>query len=378
MSASHIVQLIPTLSVGGAERIVALLAREQQAAGHRVTVVVLGASTGSFIEEGLQQDGVEVVFLDKGPGLEVGVVGRLGQALRRLQPDTVHTHLHVLKYLLPTRVVHRPGALVHTIHNMAEDEAVATDRAVQQVAFRYRVAPVAIGGAVADSVRRVYGLEPAATIANGIEVERFAGQRSERAAVRAELGVSDDTTMLLAVGRLSMQKNHALLLEAVADSRLDSTHLFIAGDGELRGELEADIAARGLSDRVMLLGIRRDVPRLLAAADAFVMSSRFEGNPLSVMEAMAAGLPILSTDVGCVGELTQGGCGRLVPPGDAEALAEALVDATLDPARRRSWGDNALQSARERFDVAVMARGYLTLYKRLSSMSRRFPRRVGA
>lgn len=353
----RIVQLIPTLSVGGAERIVALLAREQVKLGHHVDVVVLGPSEDSWIERDVRAQGIPVHFLDKGPGMSVGVIPRLAKLLRSLQPDVVHTHLHVLKYLLPSRAVHRPAAIVHTLHNLAENEAVASDQAVQQAVFRWRVAAVAIGEAVAESVRELYGIEPRSIIPNGIEVDRFAPGEGARERLRAELSVPADAPVFVVVGRLNPQKNHALLLESFAQVPA-SAHLLVVGDGELRADLEAQAP----SDRVHFLGIRRDVPDLLATADVFVLSSDWEGNPLVVMEAMAAGKPVVATSVGCVPELVVDGAGVLVDKGDGAGLTAAMRAYADDPERVGRDGAAALAHAKERFDVSAMASAYVALY----------------
>lgn len=354
----RIVQLIPTLSVGGAERIVALLAHAQTQVGHDVHIVVLGSPEDSWIERWVRTEGIDVHFLDKGPGFEARVVGRLARTLRRLRPDVVHTHLHVLKYLLPSRLLHRPAAIVHTLHNLAENEAVRSDQLVQQAVFRWRVAPVAIGAAVAESVRAVYDLEPAAVIPNGIEVARFAPAAGVRDRLRAELDLPASACVFVVVGRLNPQKNHTLLLDAFARVS-DSAHLVVVGDGELRAQLEQAAPAA----RVHFLGIRRDVPDLLAAADVFVLASDWEGNPLVVMEALAAGKPVVATAVGCVPELVVDGTGQLVPKGDSPALTAAMQNYVDTPAAVHADGSAARSHALGRFDVSAMARAYLALYR---------------
>jgi glycosyltransferase involved in cell wall biosynthesis len=133
----------------------------------------------------------------------------------------------------------------------------------------------------------------------------------------------------------------------------------------LKSELERQIGAWGLRERVHLLGLRSDVPELLNAADVFVLSSDYEGNPLAVMEAMAAGKPVVSTAVGGVPELVEDGCGLLVPPLDAQALSKAMSHMLENPSARKSMGEKSARRAVERFDLKVMTEAYEDLYKKL-------------
>jgi len=366
----RIIQLIPTLNVGGAERIVALMATALAAQGHQVSVIALAASSGSWIEAELRAAGIEPIFLGKRPGLDPRMIPRLGRALRRLRPDVVHTHLHVLKYALPARLAWRRCAVVHTLHNVAEYEAVAVDRRLQWLAFRRSVVPVAIGDAVAESLEQVYGIPARHTIPNGIPVAAYRSPPEVRAEVRAELSIPDDAVCFLSIGRLNPQKNQAALLDAFADPRLGSARLLIAGDGELRAALAQKAEALGVQDRARLLGVRKDIPRLLAAADGLVMASTWEGNPLVVMEAMAAGLPVIATAVGCVPELVSERTGWLVPPEDAGALADAMAALAADVAAARSRGEAGGAVAMERFDASVMARAYASLFEQSINPSR--------
>ncbi len=309
----------------------------------------------------LRAAGVPLHFFGKRPGLDPVVVPRLARLLRAWRPDVVHTHLHTLKYAWPASLPsRRPPRVVHTLHNVAEHEIEASGRALQRVAFRAGVRPVAIGDAVATSIRDLYGIEPAATIPNGIPVAQFAPPPGARERLRAELGVPPNARVAISVGRLNPQKNHALLLDAFARVRPDAW-LLVAGDGDLRPALEAQAAALGLAARVRFLGSRRDVPALFAASDAMVLASSWEGNPLVVMEAMAAGLPVAATSVGCVPELVSSATGRLVPAGDATALAVA-IDHVLDPAHGPALGAAGLRVALDRFDAAAMARRYADLF----------------
>ncbi|NOY26873.1 MAG: glycosyltransferase [Oligoflexia bacterium] len=371
----RIIEVVPSLDVGGAERVASLLAVELARAGHDVVVVSLADPVGSWIQAELSAAGVAMRFLGKRPGLDLSVLPRLRRVFAELRPEIIHTHLHVLKYAMLANWSAGRASVVHTLHNLAQQESDRLGRGWQQIAFRVGVAPVAIGQAVAQSVQRVYGLSARATIPNGIRVDDFATRPDDRAQVRVELGIAEETPTFLVVGRLDTQKNHAALINAFAAPSLAAldAHLLIAGDGELRAGLVARADALGLGQRVRFLGVRADVPRLLGAADAFALASRWEGNPLVVMEALAAGLPVVATAVGCVPELVTPKTGRLVPTGDLPALIAALHAFAADlPAARRA-GDAAASWARAHFDVAVMASSYAGLFAAL-----RHPPKPGA
>lgn len=361
----RIVELVPSLDVGGAERLAALLAEGLTTLGHEVTVVSMYAAAGSWIEAELRAAGIDLRFLDKKPGLDPRMIVRLRRVLRDLQPDVVHTHLHTLKYAWPAAGFRGPR-MVHTVHNLAEHEVEAHTRAVHHLAFRLGVIPVAIGEAVAGSVGGVYGRRPRHVIPNGIRVSDFrspAGTRERmRETLGAQLGFAPEATLLLTAGRLNEQKNHAGLLKAFASPVLSNAHLLIAGEGELLPALRARAVDLGVATRVHFLGVRRDVAALMAAADAFVLASNWEGNPLVVLEAMAAGLPVVATDVGCVSELVSPETGRLVPRSDPPALAAALASLVEEPVLRAALGARGAEVAAARFDAAVMASAYSALF----------------
>ena len=358
----RVVQLLPTLDVGGAERMAARLVLEERKLGAEASLVALGPDTGGFIHRELQEAGASVVCLDKRAGFDLGVVPRLRRHLRRVRPDVVHTHLHVLKYLLPALVGLSGVRVVHTLHNVAEHEVEAHTRPLHALAFRMGVVPVAIGRAVAESVRRVYGRSPRFIVPNGIDLGPWT--RPAAAGARAALGVPDTVPLFVTAGRLNTQKNHALLLEAFAAPELAATgaQLLIAGTGDLANALTQRALLPDLQGRVHLLGVRNDLPALLAEADAFVLSSSWEGNPLVVMEAMAAGRAVVATAVGCVPELVNSATGLLVRSGDARALASALDTLARDRKHAADMGAAGRTYALAHFGAARMAEAYLGIY----------------
>ncbi len=301
----RVLQIIPTVKAEGAQRMAANLCRELRRAGHEVGLVSLFDPSGLSVDAELRGYGVEVQPLGKRMGPDLRMFGRVPRSVVRFRPAVIHTHLYVLKYLLPGLLLLRERCpIVHTVHSLAEREGgTRADVLVQRVAFRSGVAAVSIGEAVSDSMRRLYGVGPRATIPNGIPVDEYAPPPGAREDLRATLGIPGAAPVLCMVGRLVPEKNHAAALEALASPRLRAlgAHLVLAGDGPLRDALAQRARALGLGDRFHLLGARPDVARVLAAADLFVLTSTYEGHPLSVMEAMAAGKPVVATAVATTG-----------------------------------------------------------------------------
>jgi glycosyltransferase involved in cell wall biosynthesis len=361
----RVLQLIPSLRMGGAERIAADLARQLRNLGHTVAVGSMFGPLGTPLERELESGGVPVQFFGKHPGLDLRMCARIGRALRTFQPDVLHTHHYALRYALPAIALNRRCRVVHTMHTLAQFEIDRPSRLLQYVAYRNRVVPVAIGDAVARSFETEYGMTPRRVIPNGIPVLDYAPDPAAREQIRASLGIPRDAPTFVCVARLQDPKNHAGLLRAFASDRLRSAgaHLMLAGDGNLRAGLEQQARATRIDDRVHFLGVRSDVPRVLAAADAFVLASTYEGYPLSVLEAMASGKPVIAARVGCLPELVSEATGVLVEPGDDAALEEAMHRLASDARLLHELGTAAAQVAAERFDQSIMARAYERLYR---------------
>ena len=268
---------------------------------------------------------------------------------------------------------YRTPARVHTVHNLAQREVgVRVGAWVRQLAFRYRlggVVPVAVADEVRASIQQLYGYPDPPLIPNGVPTTEYAPDPDARAQWRQAHGIEPHATVLVHVGRFAPPKNHALLVEAFAQVRSDAPlYLLLVGAGELEDAVREQVAGLGLQGRVRFLGVRADVADILRASDMFVLSSRWEGNPLSVMEAMAAGLPVVSTAVGGVPELVRDReTGLLVPSEDAGALTRAVQALVDDPVRRQAMGAAARQHAVAHFDIRHTVRGYEQLYERLLS-----------
>jgi glycosyltransferase involved in cell wall biosynthesis len=364
---TRVLHVVPDLVPYGLENIVASLLRSLDPARFQTGVVSLYAETPGGLEASLREAGVQLYHLDKRRGMDLRMYPRMLRVLRDFRPDILHTHNYVLRYTYPVAAALRVPGMVHTIHNVADREVDRTGLWLQKFAFRMGVKAVTIADEVSASFHRVYGFEEAALIPNGIPVRQYTEPSIARAAWRARHGVAADEFVYLSVARFSPQKDHRTLLEAFAKGpgRRGGARLLLAGEGALR-EATAELANQlGIATQVTFLGQRSDIADALGAADVFVMSSRWEGNPLSVMEAMSAGRAVIATSVGAIPELVRHGRdGLIVPAGDVAGMADAMCLLEAQPDLLRKMGNSGRERALDRFDLPVMVRAYMDLYDR--------------
>lgn len=355
----RIVHVVQGLGIGGQERLVASLSRVLVTRGHELAIVSL--SPGGEVRG--EVDGVPVYDVPRGNGVDPSVVTRLASLLRRLGADVIHTHnpspmIHGVPAALLARVRRR----VHTKHgaNLYGRKGLWAARA----AVRVLDALVAVSPETASVARRKERVPESRLriVPNGIPLSSFGPDEDARARIRAELGIASDAFVVGTVGRLAPEKDYPLLVRAVAPALGDSMRLVIVGDGECRDRLRESIPAERAA-YVTLTGARKDVPALLAAFDLFVLSSRTEGLPLAVPEAMATALPVVATAVGGLPSVVPRECGTLVPSGDANALGGAIDALARDPVRARAMGRAARRHALERFSIDRMTDAYEAIYR---------------
>jgi len=370
MNKIRVIHIVPMLSPGGAERIAVHIVSGLDRKRFEPIVVSLAGLMNCDLDQLLNEAGVEARYLGKSPGFDYRMYPQLHRILKEYQPGVVHTHLQVLRYALPTMLLLKGASLFHTVHNLAEREIERPARFIHRYAFGHGVVPIAVAEEVALSLKRLYGIPECRVIANCIPTETYARPKVPRKLWRAKEGFDERDILFVCVARFAPQKNHALLLNAFARGPAANPHarLLLVGDGALRMDLERRAKNLGLDRSVRFLGLRSDIPDVLGASDVFVLSSDYEGNPLSILEAMASGLPIVSTAVGGVPSLVESGAhGFLVPPGDLEGLSKSMETLFRHREVRQSFGMAAAQRARESFDVSNMVRGYEEMYENLAT-----------
>jgi len=368
MKKIKVLHIVPMMGPGGAERVAVDIIRGLNRERFEAAIISIWHRIGCELEHLLDDLGMQVSYLGKGWGFDVRTYLRLHRELRNYGPDIVHTHLHVLRYALPSLLFLKQTCSLHTVHNLAEREIEPRARFIQRYAFKHGVVPVAVSEEVAISLKRLYGIQQCRVLPNGIPTHHYAQPKITRNQWRTKEGFCDEQVLFVCVARFAPQKNHALLLKAFAQGPASDTnsHLVLVGDGPLGEQLKEHAKSLGLAGQIHFLGVRTDIPDVLSAMDVFALSSDWEGNPLSVMEAMAAGLPIVSTAVGGVPDLFENGSeGFLVQQGDARGLADCLLSLLRNPETRQTMGAAAARRARREFDVSKMVQEYEQLYENL-------------
>jgi glycosyltransferase involved in cell wall biosynthesis len=383
-------QLVSNLDIGGAQEVVRTLAEQLATAGCPVVVCTLRDGP---LRRDIEALGIPVEVL---PDRRSSVVAlpafaremlQLRRALvkrvERYRVDVIQTHLlRSLDFLALSLKAGRDVRVYWTFHNANFDLRrdhlrrhgwlLEPKRRVHHLLYRlgarWADGLIAVAPEVKSSILATMPLpaEKIVVINNGVDVGRYR-LTVDRAAVRRGLGLSEDERAIVVVATLKEQKGHRYLIEAAAGltGQFPTARFLFVGDGELRQELERQIAAHGLAQRVHLLGTRQDVPELLAAADLFVLPSLWEGLSMALVEAMASGLPIVATEVsGTRQVLTDGETGLLVPPGDYEALARAIAAMLSDPARAAAMGAAARRHIETNFGARQQAAEHLALFSR--------------
>lgn len=356
ISVAHVVL---SLDSGGLERVVVDLARAGRERDHRVTVLCLERA-GRLAPEA-ERVGASVLCVDKPPGLRPELIGRLRTVFRSLRPDIVHTH-QIGALLYAGLATLRP--VLHTQHGREilwsprrrMLARLAAARAARFVCVSHELArEVSAGKLVPDRKLRV--------VPNGTLSEPAAGPE-EGAAVRRSLGIPAEASVIGTVGRLDEIKRQDDLIRALGrlGAEVPAPHLILVGDGPALEPLQSLAAALGLDRRIHFVGYQERPGRFLAAMDVFALPSRSEGMPLAVLEAWAAGLPVVATRVGGLPEMAGERAAILVEPGDVAALAESLAGLLADPSRAELLGLAGRERVVTLFGLDVMADAYRRQY----------------
>lgn len=332
-----VLYVINSLAMGGAEELILNICKNISKKKFLVEVVVLQKEMEPIGNE-LKEIGIEVHILKclHNP-LDIRKTVKLINIIKKYKPDIIHSHLFDSNFHariagvlcgVQSLVIHE-----HSTYHQKEKFfrfPVYADRVLAR--FTYKI--IAISDAVKNFTVRQEKIpeNKFEVIRNCIPVDKFIKQdrASIKHGVREQLGIKQDSFLIINVASLTKQKGHEYLLEAMASLKIQNTMLLLVGDGPLRRNLNDQVKKLNLADKVIFLGIRRDIPELLAASDLFVLPSIWEGQGLVILEAMASGLPIVATNVGGVPEVVTEREGYLIEPKNPQALANAITKIKSD------------------------------------------------
>lgn len=372
-----ICQVLHSLDIGGAEVLAAGIARELSDR-YRFVFACLDDEVGVLGKE-FEERGVPMRVFDRQPGIDWKCSLRLASFFREHRIQIVHAHQYTPFFQsLLARLAFRRPPIVFTEHGRHYPDT----RSAKRVAFNralLRSDDRLIG--VGESVRRALvdneGLPEhrTETIYNGVPLDNFLavnGDGDLKQKVRTELGIGIDEFAIIQVARLNALKDHTTAirtLQRLLDGNVPAK-LILIGDGEERPQLQQLVAEKQLAESVNFLGARSDIPQLLVAGDAFLLSSISEGIPLTLIEAMAAGIPVVSTNVGGIPEVIEHGrTGLLAPARNDEILASHLRVFWQCPDQRRELAESGCHRAIEHYSLKQMHQQYVDVYESLLSRS---------
>lgn len=361
--------VVHVMQVAGAE----VLVRETiRRLGDRITPTIFCLDRVGSIGEELRADGVDVVCYDRRPGWDFSVSWRMATDITTRQIEVVHAHQYSpFFYAAFAKLLARPmPKLILTEHGRHYPDLVSPKRRAfnRLVLDRFADDVNACIGFSARALRDVDGFrgDRIHVIENGIDVDRY-GPAADKPGLKAKLGLDPAKRYVIHVARHHPVKDQPTLIRgfALAAPKLPDVDLLLVGDGPLRRELESLVDSLGVKDRVKFLGIRKDIPDVLATADVFALTSVSEAASLTLLEAMATGLPVVVTNVGGNPDIVRAGIdGLLFPRGDAAGCSECFVTLFNSPALLAELGANARRRAQDKYRLDDTIAAYHALYRK--------------
>lgn len=351
-----VLHIIPDLGVAGAEKLVTDLVLNQNKEKFKIKVISLYARQSSHFADSLIEKGNDVIFLNKQKGFDLTLIYQLIKVFLKERPDVINTHRYVMPYVMFPAMICNIKARFHTVHNIAQKELTRTGRIIQGIAYKYfGFKPIAISDIIDRTINDVYNISDSTIIYNGINFKEYNLPNKKR---------KDGKFYILHIGRFEPQKNHLAILDTMR--LLFQNHknaiLLLVGDGTLKKECERRTLELGLSKNVEFYGIRSDIPEIMSTSDLFILPSLWEGNPIVLLEAMAAGLPIVASNVGGIPDIVENGVnGILLEVSDIEGIGRAISWIIENPQDAANYGKNNIKKVRT-FDISETSQQYEKTY----------------
>ena len=349
-----IIQIIPLLDLAGAETMCENLTNSLIKLGHEVIVISL-YDYHSVITERMEKNGIKIIYLNKKSGLDLSLTIKLVKIFKEYKPDVVHSHLYAGKYAhVAASICGVPGK-VYTIQKKKKNEAGMMNRTFNRFLFKHcHVVPVSLSKEIQKSVVDEYNInfKDTPVIFNGVSMEKC--------------HIKNDYTgnkKVLHIGRFSKQKNHEVLVKAfsIVVNRGHDVSLYLYGQGELEESIKELVKNLHMDKNIFFCGLTDDVYSVMESTDIFVLPSLFEGMPMTLIEAMGTGMPILASNVGGIPDMIENEKSGLLCEPTVEQVAAGLEKLISSEEDRKLYGQNAVIGS-EKFSADMMAKDYYEIY----------------
>jgi len=358
LNKPKVIHIIPEFGLAGAEIMAETLMIELSKRDYNVKAISM-YTYDTAITKRLNEANIPVFFLGKKNGLDIRMILKLYKIFRNEKPDIIHTHRYVMQYAIPAAVLAGVPVKVHTVHNIATKELGKLQRRLSKIFYKvFNVIPVAISPIVKESIKKEYGIphNKIPMVYNGID---FA-----RCSVKKIYNESDNSLTILHVGRFAPQKNHFDLINGFYDvaKKYPSVKLKLIGIGELEGKIKSLVNSLELSKQVEFLGSQNNVYEYMNNADIFILPSLWEGMPITIIEAMGTGVPIIASNVGGIPDMLENNKNALIIEPNSESITNALIKFISDNELRKRCAIQAKTDAMKIFSADNMCKNYEKIY----------------
>lgn len=333
------------------------LSVQLQKEGFEVEIISL-YSIESPILRRLEKKGFKVIKLNKKLGLDMSIVVKLFLLFLKNKPDVIHTHLHSLKYAVFGSTLARIPIRIHTIHSVAEKDANITNRLFNKIFFNwFSILPVSISPQVKETILETYSLKKnqVPMIYNGVNVNDYS--------VKTKYCIDKKTIRIIHIGNFKEAKNHIGILNSISIvcESYPNVELELIGSGVLKDKIKAKAFELSIQNKIKFLGEQTNINDRLISADIFILPSLWEGMPISLIEAMASGLPIVATDVGGIPDMIKNNENGVLVRNNPSKIAQGIITLIENESLRETLGRNAVLSSRK-YTAKIMAKAYSELY----------------
>ena len=355
-----IIQLMPEFEIAGAEIMCENLTHALIKLGHEVVVVSM-YNKHTSITDRFEKAGIKIVYLHKKSGFDISIIGKIRRVFKQENPDVIHTHRYLARYAIPAAVFSGVKRRVHTLHSVATKEVGALDRKLNNFFYRHlNMYPVAISPEVKKTIVDVYKLpdDKIGVVNNGIDISKCIQKQ--------DYNFSNEI-VFLHVGRFQDVKNHFGIIRAfsIMHKQFPNTRLRFYGQGELEGKCKELVASLDLTKAVDFCGTTDKINQIMHESDAFLLCSHYEGMPMTLIEAMSTGLPIVATRVGGIVDMIDDEENGFLCDDNEQSISNAMIRIiSVSESYRRKMGESAIAKA-ACFTSNSMAKGYLDIYKKL-------------